>query len=156
MKYFGSILDFTKGRNADLMRAYRIQLELAGFVIAPKLFRLVADSPAARFWVSEERAFIVISSMLSGNADWDAYKHKPGSRMSSIKKEMFEEILHRVKAMRQACPERSLRDIVAEVVLQPAPKFYLSPRTVGEYIYRIKNGWYDKQYDRYRKNTDGE
>lgn len=60
MKYFGSILDFTRERNADLMRVYRDRLAEASIIVMPVIFQLVADSPASRFWVSEERAAIVI------------------------------------------------------------------------------------------------
>ena len=57
---------------------------------------------------------------------------------------MFEEIFRRYTAAQAADPTRSVFEIVADVVNQPAPKFYLTPRTVGEFIYRIKSGWYDK------------
>lgn len=142
MKYFGSILDFTGERNADLMRAFRQQLALTRFVIMPEIFERVANSPASRFWVSEERATIVISAMIAG---------RPMPRMRSCKREMFEEIYRRFVLARREHPDRSVYELVADIVNQPAPKFYLTPRTVGEFIYRIRNGWYDKQYDRYRK-----
>ncbi len=141
MKYFGSILDFTAQRNADLMRAYRTQLIRARYIVMPEIFSLVADSPASRFWVSEERAAIVISAMLAG---------KPLPKMRDNKREMFDEIYRRFLALRQQQPDKSVYELVSAVVHQPAPKFYLTARTVGEFIYRIKNGWYDKQYDRYR------
>lgn len=141
MKYFGSILDFTKQRNADLMRVYRDRLAEASIIVMPVIFQLVADSPASRFWVSEERAAIVISAMAAG---------KPMPRMRSNKREMFEEIYRRYLLMRKDYPDKSVYELVTKIVNQPAPKFYLTPRTVGEFIYRIKNGWYDNQYDRYR------
>ena len=141
MKYFGSILDFTKERNADLMRVYHDRLAEASVIVMPVIFQLVADSPASRFWVSEERAAIVISAMVAG---------KPIPRMRSNKREMFEEIYRRYLVMRKDCPDKSVYELVTKIVNQPAPKFYLTPRTVGEFIYRIKNGWYDNQYDRYR------
>lgn len=147
MKYFGSILDFTRERNADLMRAFREQLALARFIVMPEIFELVAESPASRFWVSEERAAIVISAMAAG---------KPLPRMRSNKREMFEEIYRRFLIERKENPKKSVYELVTKIVNQPAPKFYLTPRTVGEFIYRIKNGWYDKQFDRYRQDTDGE
>lgn len=151
MKYYGSILEFTAERNNDLMRAYRLQLQKADFIVMPRIFERVANSPASRFWVSEERATVVISSMLAGNESWDVYKHKSKSLMSPVKREMFIEIYKRVKDSLAKNPLRPLPDVVAEIVRQPAPKFFLSPRTVGEYIYRIKNGWYERQFDRYRK-----
>lgn len=141
MKYFGSILDFTRERNADLMRVYRDRLAEASIIVMPVIFQLVADSPASRFWVSEERAAIVISAMAAG---------KPMPRMRSNKREMFEEIYRRYLLMRKDYPDKSVYELVTKIVNQPAPKFYLTPRTVGEFIYRIKNGWYDNQYDRYR------
>ena len=141
MKYFGSILDFTRERNADLMRVYHDRLAEASIIVMPVIFQLVADSPASRFWVSEERAAIVISAMAAG---------KPMPRMRSNKREMFEEIYRRYLLMRKDYPDKSVYELVTKIVNQPAPKFYLTPRTVGEFIYRIKNGWYDNQSDRYR------
>ena len=129
------------------MRAFREQLALARFIVMPEIFELVAESPASRFWVSEERAAIVIAAMEAG---------KPLTRMRRNKREMFEEIFRRYLALRDLHPDKSLFELVSIVVHQPAPKFYLTPRTVGEFIYRIKNGWYDKQFDRYRQDIDGE
>lgn len=135
MKHHGCILDFTHERNADLMRAYRAKLAEVGHIIMPDIFSRVADSPASRFWVSEERAAVVVSAMLT---------ERPLPRMRQNKREMFEEIFRRYTAAQAADPTRSVFEIVADVVNQPAPKFYLTPRTVGEFIYRIKSGWYDK------------
>lgn len=140
-------MDFTRERNDDLMRAYREQLALANYIIMPEIFEKVAESPAKRFWVSEERAAVEVSRMLVG---------KPFSRMRQNKREMFEEIFRRYIALRDLHPDKSLFVLVSDIVRQPAPKFYLTPRTVGEFIYSIKNGWYDKQFDRYRQNIDGE
>ena len=135
MKHFGSIMDFTAQRNEDLMRVYRKHLQDARFIIMPEIFELVANSPASRFWVSEERAAIVISAMLVG---------RPLPRMRSNKREMFEEIFRRFCIERESYPAASVYELVAKIVNQPAPKFYLTPRTVGEFIYRIKNGYYNK------------
>lgn len=146
MKYFGSILDFTHERNADLLRVYRAHLDSASFVIMPEIFALVADSPASRFWVSEERAAIVVSAMLAG---------KKLPKMRANKREMFEEIFRRFIALRSRFPDANVSQLVAHVVNQPAPRFYLTPRTVGEIIYHIKNGWYDRQFDRYAKADGG-
>ena len=130
-------MDFTSQRNDDLMRAYREQLALANYIIMPEIFEKVAESPARRFWVSEERAAVVVARMLVG---------KPFSGMRQNK----------FLAPRDLHPDKSLFELVSRVVHQPAPKFYLTPRTVGEFIYHIKNGWYDKQFDRYRQDIDGE
>lgn len=171
-KHFGSIMDFTRQRNDDLMRVYHEQLALANYIVMPEIFEKVAESPASRFWVSEERAAVEVSRMLVG---------KPFSRMRPNKREMFQEIFRRYIALRDVYPDKSLFELVSIIVHQPAPKFYFTPRTVGEFIYRIKNGWYDKprkpsvvassldnaeaqqvsydnnkQHDRYRQDIDGE
>lgn len=137
-------MDFTRQRNDDIMRAFREQLALADYIVMPDIFKKVAESPAARFWVSEERAAVEVSRMLNG---------KPFSRMRANKREMFKEILRRYIVLRDLHPHKSLFELVSIVVHQPAPKFYLTPRTVGEFISRIKNGWYDKQFDRYRQSS---
>lgn len=144
MKYFGSILEFTRERNEDLMRVYREKLSEASIIVMPVIFELVAQSPSSRFWVSEERAAIVISAMAAG---------KPMPRMRKNKREMFEEIFRRFVVIHEQQPDKSVYELVALIVNQPAPKFYLTARTVGEFIYRIKNGWYENQYNRYRNCT---
>ena len=141
MKYYGSILDFTQERNQELMRVYQEELSKAGYIVMPKIFEQVANSPCSRFWVSEERAAIVISTLLAG-------KVVPNMRRN--KREMFDEIFHRFLIAREQYPEKSIYALAIMVVNQPAPKFYMTPRTVGELIYRIKNGWYEKQFNRYK------
>lgn len=141
VKHYGCILDFTKERNQELLRVYQEKLSEVGYIIMPQIFEQVANSPCSRFWVSEERAAIVISSLLAG---------KPLLNMRKNKREMFEEIFRRFLAVREKHPEKSIYALAIMVVNQPAPRFYMTPRTVGELIYRIKNGWYDKQFNRYK------
>ena len=126
------------------MRVYHQILEKTHYIIKPNIFSKVANSPSSRFWVSEERAAIVVSAILSGNEDWDLLrKHRSLFRMRANKREMFLEIARRVKELQQEFPDKTIYDLTAIVVNQPAPKFYLSARTVGEFIYRIKNGFYE-------------
>jgi hypothetical protein len=141
VKYYGSILDFTQERNQELMRVYQEELSKAGYIVMPKIFEQVANSPCSRFWVSEERAAIVISTLLAG---------KVIPNMRKNKREMFDEIFRRFLIAREQYPEKSIYALAIMVVNQPAPKFYMTPRTVGELIYRIKNGWYEKQFNRYK------
>ena len=76
MKYYGSILDFTQERNQELMRVYQEELSKAGYIVMPKIFEQVANSPCSRFWVSEERAAIVISTLLAGKVIPNMRKNK--------------------------------------------------------------------------------
>lgn len=141
MKHVGSIFNFTHQRNQDLMRAYRLCLAKADHIVMPQIFSLVAQSPASRFWVSEERAAAVISAMA---------KRKPLPAMRHSKREMFLEIYRRYLIAKKQNPHKYTKELVAKIIQEPAPQFYLTPRTVGEIIYRIQNGFYDKQYDRYQ------
>ena len=141
MKYYGCILDFTEERNSELIRVFREKLASANYIIMPDIFEQVANSPCKSFWVSEERAAIVISAMLSG-------KRLPNMREN--KREMFNEIFRRFIELKKEYPDKSVYELSIKVVHQPAPRFYMTPRTVGELIYRIKNGWYKRQFDRYK------
>ena len=136
MKYFGSTVAFTRERNADIMRVFRQKIVEADFISLDDICRQVAESPASRFWVSAERAAVVISSMEAGRAVLP---------MRELKREMFREIFRRYKQMRLLHPEESLLDLVAVIVNQPAPKFYFTPRTVREFVRRIRCGYYDRK-----------
>ena len=138
MKPFGSILEFTKERNEDLMRAYRHQINLTPHIHMKDVAAAVVNMPAARFWVSEERAAIVISALMAG-------RELPHN-MRSPKREMFHEIYRRVLDLRKAKPDTPLFDLVCEVVNSPAPKFYLRPRAAVFIIYNIKKGYYDQAF----------
>ena len=138
MKYFGSTVTFTRERNADIMRVFRQKLVEADFIRMDDICRQVAESPSSRFWVSAERAAVVISSMEAGRAV---------PCLTEMKREMFDEIFRRYKEMRLLRPEESLLDLVAVIVNQPAPKFYFTPRTVREFVRRIRSGYYDRKHN---------
>lgn len=129
MKKTGSVLDFTEQRNAALLRTMRTRMLESRCICMAEIFREVAESPAERFWVSEERACDVFVKMITG-------KQLP--KMNPNKREMFGEIYRRVLVLFDKRPESSIIELVREVVYSPAPKFYLTPRSVGEYICRIK------------------
>ena len=136
MKYFGSTVEFTRQRNADIMRVFRQKLVEADVIRMDDICREVAESSSCRFWVSEERAAIVISSMESGRAI---------PCMTESKREMFAEIYRRYKEMRPLNPDMTLLELVSVIVNQPAPKFYFTPRTIREFVCRIRNGYYERK-----------
>lgn len=96
----------------------------------------VVNSPSKRFWVSEERATCVVAAMLRGERiDF----------IKSNKMEMFKEIYRRVLALHDKYPKRSIKDLVFDVVRQPAPKFYLTPGSAKVLLCKIKKKWYQKR-----------
>lgn len=135
MKSFGSVLAFTRERNAALLKAYRQQIDAAGFIRLREIGENIVNSPSPRFWVSEERAAAVVSAIMRG---------KPVLKtMRPTKREMFEEIHRRVVALKQLHPDWNLGRLVCEVVNSPAPKFYMEASSAIERLFKIRNGWYD-------------
>lgn len=135
MKHQGCILEFTEQRNNELLRAYRKALSGKSFIDIGEISEIIVNSPCSRFWVSEERAMMVISAI---NRDIPIL-----DTMRPLKREMFEELHTRVMEMKRKSPKMSMPEIVMAVVNSPAPKFYMRPRCAMEIIYKIKNGYYE-------------
>lgn len=136
MKHHGCVCDFTPQRNKELHQAYRRALASRSFINLREVCTIAANSPCSRFWVSEERATVVISALLKGQYALDA--------MSPQKREMFIEIFKRVQKQKEEDPSMSIYDAVFLAVNSPAPKFYMTTNTVVEIISRIRRGYYKK------------
>ena len=138
MRLKGSIFLFQDCRDRDLMRAFRKQLsicskddKLTDILIA------TVNSPSERFWVTEKRAFDIIVKIRNGdNLDWMKQENK---------KEMFFEINNRVSIEMQKHPRISLKSAVENVIIQTAPKFYLTPKSAKVIIHKIKKKWRKKR-----------
>lgn len=141
VKKKGSIFENEDARNQDLMRAYRQLVRECKHIYLPDICKQLVNMPSERFWVSEERAAIVISDMLKGRSI---------ENMTRNKREMYEEIFSRVQAVRAEHPEMSLTEVVAQVVEGPAPKFYLTPKSAKVIISKIKSEWYARRKRKYR------
>ena len=135
MKHKGSTFEYKHERDRDLMRAYCEQIMLCDTIDLTEVFKKVVIMPSERFWVSEERAAIVIARMFKGDK---LESMKPNTR------EMYEEIFKRVKDMKEHNPTMSLIDMLFRVVRQPAPKFYLTPESAKVITTRIKREKFNK------------
>ena len=133
MKPHGSHYEYEDQRNDNLMEVYHEIIVKANHVRMPDVYEKVANSPSRRFWVSEERATIVVSSMMRG----DKLK-----RMRPLKQQMYNEIYRRVIVLRKQKPNLPISQLVAQVVEQPAPKFYLTPGSTKVLICKIRKEWY--------------
>lgn len=118
MKPVGTKFEFAEQRNEDLISAYRRKLSECEVIRLPKVLRETVQSPSKRFWVSEERAIIVVMQMMAG---------KNLDRMQPMRKAMYEEIYRRTMKVKMMNPEMTITDIVSRVIEQPAPCFYLTP-----------------------------
>lgn len=133
MKPHGSHFEYEDQRNDNLMTVYHKIIVEANYVRMPDIYEKVANSPSRRFWVSEERAAIVVSAMMRG----DKLKN-----MRPLKREMYNEIYNRAMSLREKHPSLPVSQLVAMVVEQPAPKFYLTPGSAKVLICKIRKQWY--------------
>lgn len=140
MKPHGSKAEHEKERNDNLMRAYHRLIEQSPYICLARIYKEVVNMPAKRFWVTEERAAIVISAMMRGKQlkDIVGCKRKP-------KREMFQEIYNRAMEIRKTNPSLSLSDLAFKVVHQPAPKFYMTPGYARSIIFQYKRQWYEER-----------
>ena len=136
MKHYGSKLEFENERNEDLMRAYHELIDSCDFISLHKIYEEVVNRPSSRFWVSPERASVVVSSMMRGEGL---------SAMRPTKREMFEELYQRTILMRRKYPSMSVYEIAFIVVHQPAPKFYMTPKYAKSIIFYTKRKWYEEK-----------
>lgn len=136
MKNVGAIFEYEEERNMDLMRAYREQLASHENKDIQSVFNRVVEMPSKRFWVSEERAAIVISEMIRGKG----LKIK-----GKVKREMYHEIFRRVNGLKEKHPDKSVYDLTFMVVTGPAPKFYLTPGSAKVIIHKVKKQWYEER-----------
>lgn len=137
MKSFGSVLAFTRERNAALLKAYREQIDAADFIRLREIGEKIVNSPSPRFWVSEERAAAIVSAIMRGKPVLDT--------MRPTKREMFEEIHRRVIALKELHPHWQMCQLISKVVNSPAPKFYMEVSSALERLFKIRNGWYDNE-----------
>lgn len=138
MKHTGSLMECSEERVIDLMKAYDDYILRCSHIRMPDVYRHIASLPAPRFYVSEIRASVVVSAMLSGRSS--LY-----SGMRALKREMFFEICRRVKLVRTDRPWLSVLECCREVVVQPAPLFYISPSTVKCIICKYREQWKKKK-----------
>lgn len=136
MKHKGNNFELETERNRDLMRVYKADISSCETILLDEVWKRMAQAPSSRFWVSEERASIVVSRIMKGDNL---------SYMRHQKREMFMEIYRRVVALQKRHPRMSISQCCMEVVNSPAPRFYMTPLSIKITIYKIKRQWYTKR-----------
>lgn len=140
MKKQGSTFSLETERNNDLLKAFRALFPQSDTTDL-SFYQQVADMPSKRFWVTEERATLVILAMHKGTS----FKN-----MLDTKCEMYQEIYRRFLELRKKSPNLPTSILVGEIVNQPAPKFYMTAKSVREIIYRIRRKWYEERKKKLR------
>lgn len=141
MKHHGAVMEYAEERMQDLMRAYDEYISSCDYIRMPDVYTAIVNMEARRFWVSDIRATKVIYAMLRGVTI---------KGMRPLKREMFEEILRRVLAMRKARPELTVRACCCIVVTGPAPKFYLTPGSAKIMVCKARKKWVQEKLKRLR------
>lgn len=125
--------DLYNARVIAFFRQYALSSAQGSFHSMHALFSHVVNSTSPRFWVSPWRASVVVSQLLRGHDT---------AHMHPLKREMYQEIFSRFKNCRNARPDLSLSDIVSDIVLQPAPKFYMTIHSAKLLFYKHRNSWH--------------
>lgn len=134
MKRKGAIKEYNEQRDRELHARFIEVLRSSRDIPLRDLYVAAAHRPASRFWVGEERATEVISSLLRAEK---SQREEMLDSMLEKRREMYLEILTRVKRMREKMPEVCLSKIVEIVVGEEAPEFYLSDQSARSIISRI-------------------
>ncbi len=132
MKRLGDVYELKGERDAELFRTFRLNLMQRGMVRLSECVGRTVLSPSSRFWVSRERATLVMYAMLRG---------KTTERMSPTRREMYGEIYRRLLAAREEHPGWSVAQLTDFVVRQPAPRFYLTPKSALVILCKIRKQW---------------
>jgi hypothetical protein len=129
MKKKGTISQLKHERDEDLMRVYLQELSGRTHILLPNVLQAVVSSPSKRFWVTSERASIVIYNMLKGdNLEY----------MRPLKRKMFREIYRRVMKLKKNYPQLSISILTEQVVAEPAPEFYITWQSAKTILSRIR------------------
>lgn len=135
-------MEYSQERIDDLMRVYDEYIASCSHIRMPEVYDKIVNMPSRRFWVSDIRAALVVSSIMRGNAGLNG--------MWPLKREMYEEIYHRVLALGEKCPELSIYELCAKVVVQPAPKFYLTPGSAKMMVCKARKKWLQEKWKKLR------
>lgn len=130
VKHLGNVNEFREERDQEIIRSYRrilAELPPRREIKFKEVVHALASYPSSRFWVSPERAAIVIASMLRG-------KPLP-SNTNLLRRAMYTEILLRVQKILIKHPSMPVYEATRRVVYQPAPSFYMTQRGLNNIIW---------------------
>jgi len=129
--------DISKQLQHDLIEAYK-QVYSSCWSQKQAYERMVLQ-PAPRYYVTPRQASAVLSPMMKGDFEWV-------DMMLPLRREMYYSLYHEVIKL---CEKRefigkSLSYITRFAVVQPAPRFFISPTRAKIIRSHIRNGVFDK------------
>lgn len=123
-------MEFEARRGMELLKAVREEKGKQKIIVMPRVMAAAVRHPCSRFWVSEERAAVVVSQCLRFGTD------RALSGMRQSKRDMFLEIFRRCSALMEQDPRLSVASAAFEAVNSPSPCFYLEPGTARSLLYK--------------------
>lgn len=136
MKHLGSKSEFEEERNSELLKTYNRLISEADYIVPAVIYNKLVNEPSSRFWVTEERAAVIISKMRKGHSL---------ERMHPNKREMFQEIYRRAMILMKQDATLSVLEVAMKVVNQPAPKFYICEGYAEQIIGLAKKKCYEER-----------
>lgn len=112
----------------DLMQVYRAVVDSVPMgTTQTDVYRMVVEHPAPRFYVDPRRVHCVLSPMMRGD-------RRMLDRMGCLKRQMYLDLYDKVMELsqRKGFWGKSLNFKLREAVLEPAPRFYISPTRMGQ------------------------
>lgn len=142
MKYKDSRCYFIQERDADLLNAYQKIIKVRDNIRLSEIEQKLVQSPSRRFWVSEDRAYIVILDLLKG---------KSLDNMIPTRKAMYQEIFRRFQIHKSNHPQLSNMEIIKRVCAEKAPSFYLTPQSIHVILSRVRKEEKQRCYERRKR-----
>jgi hypothetical protein len=135
-------MEYSKERIDDLMKVYDDYIASCKYIRMPEVYNKIVNMSSSRFWVSDIRAALVVSAIIRGEAKLDD--------MRPLKREMYEEIYRQVIILQKESPGLRVSELCAKVVVQPAPKFYLTAGSAKMMICKARKQWIAEKMKRLR------
>lgn len=129
MRHKGSDSEFKEVRDNEILALYRKYLNESPNIVVSRMLNDIVNSPSSRFWITEQRAAIVLGQMKKGDTFPDAYPQK---------RAMYNELYRRANEIWKKNPTMSVYSVASIVVEQPAPSFYMSTTLCNLIISRAK------------------
>ena len=142
MKHKGSKCELAEERDAELLRAYTKLIGERDKISITEVCKTLAETPCSRFYISEERANIVIGDLLKGRSL---------ANMIPLRREMFLELFRRYKIYKLENPSLTRMEVICRVCRQPAPKFYLTPSSIVVILNRVRKEAKRKCYEQRKR-----
>lgn len=148
-KHLGNRNIYTDQRDEELLKAYRAAkgrlMAEKGYIIQREAVDIARCSPCTRFFVSEQRASLVISQLLKFDKYIESLRTgnpipRPADALENMfymRRRMFSHLFIIYKRLRDEHPDYTHEELVTVACATPADEFYLTQSSATEILSRI-------------------